>query len=142
MKPFNKLLFLPLVVALAIGGGVAVAAGTGGGSSDPAGNTTGTIGTTTDAGVATEPAADVKGPCDEAEHANDPRCSGAQVPEDQTPGANDQSDDIGNDDAAEVKDQNDDNSGPGSDSSGFGSGEGSSGSDHGGHSGHGGGDDD
>jgi len=25
---------------------------------------------------------DVKGPCDEAEHATDPRCAGAQVPED------------------------------------------------------------
>jgi hypothetical protein len=29
---------------------------------------------------------DVKGPCDEAEHANEPRCDGAQVPEDR-PGA-------------------------------------------------------
>jgi hypothetical protein len=27
-------------------------------------------------------ATDVKGPCDEAEHANDARCNGAQVPED------------------------------------------------------------
>ncbi len=27
-------------------------------------------------------AADLRGPCDEAEHATDPRCTGAQVPED------------------------------------------------------------
>ena len=31
------------------------------------------------------PAADVKGPCDEPEHATDPRCAGPQVPEDNKP---------------------------------------------------------
>jgi hypothetical protein len=50
-------------------------------STMPAGATTETKGTTTaevptrrDAGV------DISGPCDEAEHANDPRCAGVQVP--------------------------------------------------------------
>jgi hypothetical protein len=91
---------------------------------------------------------DVKGPCDEAEHANDPRCNGTQVPEDR-PGAgvdaanddgpdHDANDDNGgvngaNDDGPD-HDANDDNggedehSGP-SDSSGPGSGEDHSGSD-------------
>ena len=66
MNSFNKLL-LVLATVLAVGVGVAVAAGTNGGSSsDPA--------TTT--------VVDVKGPCDEAEHAGDPECAGVQVPED------------------------------------------------------------
>jgi hypothetical protein len=126
--PFNKLLLLPALV-LALGVGAAVAATTGG-SSDPAGSAA---------------VLDVKGPCDEAEHANDPECAGPQVPED--------------DDAGEVEDRDEDNSGPSassgpsddgdddnsgpSDSSGSGSGGGgddSSGS--GGHSGPGGGGDD
>jgi hypothetical protein len=91
---------------------------------------------------------DVKGPCDEAEHANDPRCDGTQVPEDRpgagVDGANDDgpnhdaNDDNGggngaNDDGPN-HDANDDNggedehSGP-SDSSGPGSGEDHPGSD-------------
>src|SRR3954463_13836068 len=41
---------------------------------------------------------DVKGPCDEAEHANDPRCDGAQVPEDRD-GVHDRNDDGPNHDA-------------------------------------------
>ena len=61
-----------------------------------------------------EPGEDLRGPCDEAEHANDARCTGA------TAGAEDRS-------------------GP-SDSSGRGSNSGH-GSDDGGNSGHGGGDD-
>jgi hypothetical protein len=79
---------------------------------------------------------DVKGPCDEAEHANEPRCDGAQVPEDR-PGArvnddgpnHDANDDHGGvsgaDDDGPNHDANDDhggeNSGP-SDNSGPGSG--------------------
>jgi len=62
-----------------------------------------------------EPGEDLRGPCDEAEHANDARCTGAAT------GA-------------------DDRSGP-SDSSGRGSNSGH-GSDDGGNSGHGGGGDD
>jgi hypothetical protein len=75
-------------------------------------------------GRASEAGEDVSGPCDEAEHANDPRCTGAAP----APAAAD-------DDA---DDRGDDNSGPGSSSSGRDGGE-----DDGGHSGHGrhGGDD-
>ena len=75
-------------------------------------------------GRANEAGEDVSGPCDEAEHANDPRCTGAAP----APAAAD-------DDA---DDRGDDNSGPGSSSSGRDGGE-----DDGGHSGHGrhGGDD-
>src|SRR5919106_3145527 len=41
--------------------------------------TTGTVGTTT--------AGDISGPCDEAEHRNDPRCTGVTVPPAATTGA-------------------------------------------------------
>ena len=71
-------------------------------------------------GRTNEAGEDVRGPCDEAEHANDPRCTGAAP----APAA-------GDDDLA------DDNSGPGSTSSGRDGGE-----DDGGHSGHGHGGDD
>ena len=76
-------------------------------------------------GRANEAGEDVRGPCDEAEHANDPRCTGAVT----APPAAD-------DDVAD--DRVDDNSGPGSSNSGHRGGE-----DDGGHSGHGrhGGDD-
>ena len=83
MNPINKLL-LVLATVLAVGVGVAVAAGTNGGSSsDPA--------TTV---------VDVKGPCDEAEHANDPECAGAQVPEDNE--AEDQDEDANDDQGATI----------------------------------------
>jgi hypothetical protein len=160
VNPFNKLLLIVLTV-LAVGTGVAIAAGTNGGSSsDP---------TTT--------VVDVNGPCDEAEHANDPECAGAQVPEDND--ADDQGDDrgrgpdhaedegvvdddqgedlsgpcdeaehandprctgaggAGDDDQGEVEDRGDDNSGPSANS-----GPGSSHDDADDNSGHGGGDDD
>jgi len=92
VNSFNKLL-LVLAAVLAVGVGVAVAAGTNGGSSsDPASTVV-----------------DVKGPCDEAEHANDPECTGAQVPEDNQ--AEDQNDDNGQDvnDPGEAENHNDDN---------------------------------
>ena len=75
-------------------------------------------------GRANEAGEDVSGPCDEAEHANDPRCTGAAPA---PAAAEDDADDRG-----------DDNSGPGSSNSGRDGGE-----DDGGHSGHGrhGGDD-
>ena len=108
-------IFAALLAAFAVGGGLALA--TGGGSSsgiDLTGSTT-EIGTTTG-----DEAGDISGPCDEAEHANDPRCTGVPVP--------------GDDDRV-------DNSGPGS----LNSGPGNAGSGHGGgdddNSGHGGGDD-
>ena len=52
-----------LLVAVAVAGGLALAT-VGGSSSD------------TPAGV------DISGPCDEAEHANDPRCTGAVTDDD------------------------------------------------------------
>jgi hypothetical protein len=77
-------------------------------------------------GRANEAGEDLRGPCDEAEHADDPRCTGvAAVPA------------AGDDDVAD--DRGDDNSGPGSSSSGPGE---DSGRDDGGHSGHGHGSDD
>jgi hypothetical protein len=65
---------------------------------------------------------DLRGPCDEAEHANDPRCTGAAVPR-----ADDDADEVGEDHS---------NRGPGGDSSGRG------GDDDGSGHGHHGGDDD
>jgi hypothetical protein len=68
-------IFAALLAAFAVGGGLALA--TGGGSSsgiDLTGSTT-EIGTTTG-----DEAGDISGPCDEAEHANDPRCTGVTVP--------------------------------------------------------------
>jgi hypothetical protein len=96
VNPLNKLVLIPLV-ALAIGGGVGIAAATNGGSAgDPA----------------TPPASDVKGPCDELEHATDPQCSGAVLVPEDTGTTTDQAepgDDNGQDenDPAEVEDQND-----------------------------------
>ena len=59
-----------------------------------------TAGTTT--GTTTGEDEDISGPCDEAEHANDPRCTGAATVDD------DRDDDRGHDD-----DRDDDRSGPG-----------------------------
>jgi hypothetical protein len=145
LNPFNKLLLIPLV-ALAIGGGVGIAAATNGSAGDPA----------------TPPATDATGPCDEVEHATDPRCSDALLfPEDTQGTTTDQAepgDDNGQDanDPGDVEDQNDDDQGqPGDDqgeneddsgpsaNSGPGSSHDSgddSGSDDGGQSGHDGGD--
>jgi hypothetical protein len=69
-------------------------------------------------GRANEAGEDLRGPCDEAEHANDPRCTGA--PTQPAAGADDVADDRGSD-----------NSGPGSSNSGR------RGGDDRGHSGHG-----
>jgi hypothetical protein len=90
-------------------------------------------------GRANEAGEDLSGPCDEAEHANDPRCAGgvAMPQGDDKPG-----DDRGGDDTGE--DRSGSNRGPSSssgssDDSGSGHG---GGDDRGGSSGHGGGDDD
>ena len=72
-------------------------------------------------GRAHEAGEDLSGPCDEAEHANDPRCAGAAT----APAA-------GDDDVAD--DRGGDNSGPGSSNSG----PSERGEDDGRHSGHGG----
>jgi hypothetical protein len=74
---------------------------------------------------------DLRGPCDEAEHANDPRCTGATVPVDDGDEA-DEINEVGDDHG---RDDRGDRSGP-SERSGHGGG------DDGGHSGRGGGDDD
>jgi hypothetical protein len=96
-------------------------------------------------------AEDLRGPCDEAEHANDPRCTGVAV----APGADDDvADDRGDDgnrgpgatsgpsdrSGHEVGDDSSGSGGGGDDSSGHGDGGGDD--DGGGHSGHRGGGDD
>src|SRR3954463_16769590 len=63
MSTLTKTL-LAVFTAMLIGGAAYVAAAPG----DPS--------------AATPAAADVRGPCDEPEHATDPRCAGAQAPED------------------------------------------------------------
>ena len=164
MKGFNKVLLVPLAL-LAIGGGVGVAAATSGGSDDPIGATapSSTLGTTTEDRSAREPGEDVSGPCDEAEHANDPRCAGVQVPEDDDAVVDDDVGEVGEDisgpcDEAEHAndprctgaaggDARDDDSGHSGHSGNSGPGSSHSGSDDddsddGGHSGHGGGGDD
>ena len=65
---------------------------------------------------------DVSGPCDEAEHATDPRCDGTQVADDQRgredeargreDEAENEAEDEGIEDENEAEDQNDDRSGP------------------------------
>ena len=86
------------------------------------------------------PAAEVKGPCDEAEHAADPRCAGAQVPEDNARHAEDrngnevehhqarhddnQAEDVGDDNPGNPGEaESHDNRGPGSMNSGPGNAE-------------------
>ena len=144
MNRFSKLLLIPAAV-IAIAGGVGIAAATNGSSGDV---------------PATPTTVDVKGPCDELEHATDPRCDGVLVPEDNEADdpagnnddgqADDQNDDNGQDDQGEVEDQDDDqgedaddqgeneddNSGPSANS-----GPGSSHDDGDDNSGHGGDDD-
>jgi hypothetical protein len=125
-----------IISAILVFAGVAAAGslpGVSGGSDDTptldtpslATTTTSTGGTTT-AGTTTvedEPGEDISGPCDEAEHANDPRCTGV------APQAGD------DDDRADDGDRHGRNRGHGGDDD--------SGDDHGGNSGHdGGGDDD
>ena len=82
------------------------------------------------AATTTTQAPDVKGPCDEAEHANDPRCTGSQQPEDQPNDDRNQvdTDQVGQNDDGPQHDVGDDNpgqhhhnSGPGSQNSGPGS---------------------
>ncbi|MGH2787691.1 MAG: hypothetical protein ACRDJV_07240 [Actinomycetota bacterium] len=76
---------------------------------------------------------DESGPCDEAEHADDPRCAGGDDDDDDDDNSGPGSDDSGSD-------PDSDNSGPGSDNSGSGSDNSGPGSDNSG-SGSSGGDD-
>jgi hypothetical protein len=115
MNHFSKLLLIPAVV-VAIGAGVGIAAATDGGSGNHSG---GSPATGLTAGDTTSPAVDVKGPCDEAEHAGDPRCTGAQVPEDDHDGTGaEPGDDDGQDQTAEAEDRNDDHGAGEDDASG------------------------
>jgi hypothetical protein len=101
-------------------------------------------GQTTTARVGTLPTtvADVSGPCDEAEHANDPRCTGATAPQpqaDDDDGANHEAGDDHGDDS--ITAQSDDD-GPNHDvNDDHGNHDRGNDDDHGGHGG-GGGDDD
>ncbi len=81
MSTFMKLMLVPaLVIAFSVG--VALAASTGGDDQlaqvAPATATVedSTTTTTTDATTTTTGGVDISGPCDEAENANDPRCTG------------------------------------------------------------------
>jgi len=130
MSTALKLMLLPaLVVAFSVG--VALAATGGSDDGEPAplpasSSTTIESGTTsTERGTTTvEDPGDVSGPCDEAEHANDPRCTGGTRVGSSGPGPG-RDDDRGDDRSGP---SGPDNSGPGSDSSGPGSG---GGGDHG-----------
>ncbi len=84
MSTIAKLFLIPAIL-IALGAGLAVAASGGDGGTTTLSTTTG--GTTT-APTGTE---DVSGPCDEAEHANDPRCTGTQG-QDDNDNANDNDD--------------------------------------------------
>jgi uncharacterized membrane protein YgcG len=75
---------------------------------------------------------DISGPCDEAEHADDPRCTGggdedSDLDDNSGPGSDDSDADNSGPGSA---DSDSDNSGPGSDSSGSGSDGSGSGSDN------------
>jgi hypothetical protein len=139
-----------IVSAVLLFAGIAAASSfTGLGKSDTP--TISTPAATTDR-AETEPGEDISGPCDEAEHANDPRCTGADPgraddddrdeagedvrgPCDEAEHANDpRCTGAGDNDRGEDRGHDGrDNSGPGSDNSGPGGG---------GNSGRGGGDDD
>jgi hypothetical protein len=80
--------------------------------------------------ISTETGEDISGPCDEAEHAGDPRCTGAGQARDDRRGRDDDRR-RGRDDRREDRSGPSENSGPGSVNSG-----------RGGNSGPGGGDDD
>ena len=116
-----------IISAILVFAGVAAAGslpGVSGGSNDtPTLDTPSLASTTTTTGTTTgeEPGEDISGPCDEAEHANDPRCTGV-APQ------------AGDDDRADDGDRHGSNRGHDGDDD--------SGDDHGGNSGHGGGGDD
>ena len=121
-----------IISAILVFAGVAAAGTLTSGSSDDTPTVqNATLPTTTSDAVrqedrrANEPGEDVRGPCDEAEHANDPRCTGTGAV----------ADDRGADDGVDDNNHHRQNRGHGGDD------DGNSGHD-GGNSGHGGGDDD
>src|SRR5215218_5875955 len=133
LPPMRKAITLTLSVALlGIFAAVVVAAvGPSDGTSTLPASSTGTTETTeTDnAGV------DISGPCDEAEHANDPRCTGVNVPAAPAPVQRDGVDVSGPSDEASS------GPGPGGDDGDFDDDSSGSGHGGGGNSGPGGGDD-
>ena len=74
-----KRLLLGALTIVALSAGVAIAVGAAGGDGTPSGTTTDgtTITSETTTTTTTTTGDDISGPCDEAEHANDPRCSGS-----------------------------------------------------------------
>jgi hypothetical protein len=117
----TKLLLAVLSAAVLGAGGLAAAAGLGGFEpapvvSLPAASVTGTTSTNDDVA---EPE-DVRGPCDEAEHRNDPRCTGTPATTTREDNDNDDADEAedlrGRDDAREDE-AGDDRSGSDSGSS-------------------------
>ena len=119
---------LAVLVGILVGGAAYVMAAPADKSSSTATPASATISTTS--------TMDVSGPCDEAEHANDPRCAGPQRPEDN--GQNTTTDDGPGHDVGDDNPGNHSNRGPGSLNSGPGSqsDDGPShdvGDDHGGH---------
>ncbi len=76
MSTLAKLLLLPALLIAGIVGVALAADGPSAFEPDPLAVPTGTAAGTTTTGAPV----DVSGPCDEAEHANDPRCVGVTVP--------------------------------------------------------------
>jgi len=76
MSTLAKLLLLPAVLVAGIVGVALAADGPPAFESDPLAVPTETE---TAAGTTTGASVDISGPCDEAEHANDPRCAGVAV---------------------------------------------------------------
>src|SRR4051812_6570816 len=117
MSTISKTL-LAVLVGVLVGGATFVMASPGGKSSPKSASPA--------AATTTTRAVDVKGPCDEAEHANDPRCAGPQQPEDRPNHDRNQADDNDvADDEGPSHDLGDDNPGerhsnrgPGSQNSG------------------------
>jgi hypothetical protein len=152
-----------IISAILVFAGVAAAGSlpgvSGGSDNTPTLDTPSLASTTTSNGTTTgeEPGEDISGPCDEAEHANDPRCAGVAPATTTTVGDDDEAgEDIsgpcdeaehandprctgvapqaGDDDRADDGDRHGSNRGHDGDDD--------SGDDHGGNSGHGGGGDD
>jgi hypothetical protein len=112
---------LAAFAGLLIGGGAFAGAQMSGDDGTVTATTTGTVGTVDAPG-------DVSGPCDEAEHANDPRCTGAGGADDDIDNSGPGSHNSGPGNAHDDDDDRDDDSGQGSSHSGSGHG----GDDHGG----------
>jgi hypothetical protein len=112
-------LLAAVFAALIVGVGVAAAGSLTASSDDPAhtGTDISTIESTgtTETTATTETGEDVSGPCDEAEHANDPRCTGVVTTDDDERGRHGDDDHRGR-----GEDRSGSNSGP-SDHSGHGS---------------------